>query len=306
MNKSALVAPLILVIALGLWALPSGRVEAGSGPVGGPPTGNVNPTNKAIPPVPLTAAQQQLLVKKEAIGTRLEQLWNNYISGRMTWAQYLSALPNQGTPQRPNSVTPFSSSQTILSPFSYVVQQCNNYCGPATSYEIGAYYHGCCGWTLYSQQQWAAAEGTGGSGGQYNTSTGTCISAIRNSLNSYTGGVWTDYHATSYGDYSSHMYNDIYYSSQPVGNLVNPNPPDGTPYALVGYYGGPTNIIHYVATYGYSGNYNGSDSSQTVYYADSNNACCSGNHTVSTNAMADTIMYNNGTGGCDGNNDINY
>lgn len=91
------------------------------------------------------------------------------------------------------------------------------------------------------------------------------------------------------------------------GIWSTPTPPDNTPYCLVGYCNTQdTSIIHYVASYGYSGNYNGSDSSQTMYYADSNNACCSGNHPVSTNGLADTIMYNNGQGGCDGNNDINH
>lgn len=188
-----------------------------------------------------------------------------------------------------------------------VPQQCGNYCGPATLYEAVTY----SGVTT-TQAQMAAAAGTPGCG---INAAGTCITAIRNVLNArYLNPPAPDWFRTASLDSAEQYWGmvgvDVYRHGVPLGNLLNPNPADGSPFCLPTWCNTTASSVHFVLTTGLWGAYDGSDASASVYYIDSatgqhlGDAAGANGWWISVNGMAALIAANNGYGGCDGTNAI--
>jgi len=188
-----------------------------------------------------------------------------------------------------------------------VPQQCGNYCGPATILEALAYSG-----VQTSQTQLAQLAGTPGCG---INAIGTCISAIRTVLNQrYQNlpepGWFRSAPLRNAEEYWGMTGVAVAEHGVPVGNLLNPNPADGSPYCLPTWCNTTASSVHFVLTSGVSGTYDGSDRAASVYYVDS----ATGQHLgdaagmngwwTSVNGMANVIAANNGYGGCDGINAI--
>jgi hypothetical protein len=194
------------------------------------------------------------------------------------------------------------TSPVLLSVSGVDQKPCNGYCAQASTQEI-FHYKGQWG---YSLDQIRTME-TGLTDGCYDSS-GTCITPIRDTLNAHTPGLpYAGFYAIYHLDNSS-LYNaasnlqsitrtDISTYAMPLVALVNPNPPDGTPYCLPGWCGGSTGVGHYLVINGYEGSYDGSDGSAAIWYVDSwvNPA---DQHWANTNNFADCIKYKNGDGSC--------
>jgi len=112
--------------------------------------------------------------------------------------------------------------------------------------------------------------------------------------------------ADAYNDYSSIVDSSIWNFSTPFIQLLDPKTCDGKT-VLPGW--GSTSSCgyrHYVLTNGYSGLYDGTAGSRTIYYDDT--AWWTwGQKTVDLQTIAYGVYEANGNGGCDpGNADIVY
>jgi hypothetical protein len=188
-----------------------------------------------------------------------------------------------------------------------VPQQCGNYCGPATMYEAVTYSG-----AVTTQTQLAAAAGTPGCG---INAAGTCITAIRDVLNArYQNPPAPQWFRTGPLESAERYWGmagvDIYQQGVPLGNLINPNPADGSPYCLPTWCNTTASSVHFVLSAGLWGAYDGSDGSASVYYVDSatgqhlGDAAGANGWWISVNGMANVIGFNNGYGGCDGVNSV--
>ena len=188
-----------------------------------------------------------------------------------------------------------------------VPQQCGNYCGPATIYEALTYSGAST-----TQAQVAAAAGTPGCG---INSAGTCITAIRDVLNDrYVNPPAPGWFRTAPLESAERYWGMVGVSvnetGTPVGNLINPNPADGSPFCLPTWCNTTASSVHFVLTTGVAGAFDGSDGSASVYYVDSatgqhlGDAVGANGWWISLNGMASVIAANNGYGGCDGVNTV--
>lgn len=188
-----------------------------------------------------------------------------------------------------------------------VPQQCGNYCGPATIFEAVTYSGAAT-----SQAQMAEAAGTPGCG---INAIGTCITAIRSVLNArYLNLPAPAWFATSAVDGGERYWGmagaDIVGHGVPLGNLINPNPADGSPFCLPTWCNTTASSVHFVLTAGVAGAYDGTDRSASVYYVDSatgqhlGDAAGANGWWTSVNGMVSVIQANGGYGGCDGVNSV--
>jgi len=188
-----------------------------------------------------------------------------------------------------------------------VPQQCGNYCGPATIYEAVTYSGAAT-----TQAQMAAAAGTPGCG---INAAGTCITAIRDVLNDrYLNPPAPAWFRTGPLESAERYWGmagvDVYQQGVPLGNLINPNPADGSPFCLPTWCNTTASSVHFVLATGIWGAYDGSDGSASVYYVDSatgqhlGDAAGANGWWISVNGMAGVIGFNNGYGGCDGVNSV--
>lgn len=192
-------------------------------------------------------------------------------------------------------------------PVRSVPQQCGNYCGPATIYEAVAYSG-----VSTSQRQMASAAGTPGCG---INAIGTCITAIRDTLNdqyqSLPAPRWYQTAAPATAErYWGLAGADIAQASVPLGNLINPNPADGSPFCLPTWCNTTASSVHFVLTTGITGAYDGTPASAAVHYVDSatgqhlGDAAGANGWWISVDGMFDIIAANHGYGGCDGLNGV--
>ena len=92
---------------------------------------------------------------------------------------------------------------------------------------------------------------------------------------------------------------DVGTFQMPLMVLLNPNPPDNSPYCLDGWCEGGTQYGHYITIIGITGAYDGTDGSCTVYYRDSW-AAPGVQHQITLNGMVHAIFYKDGQGSCSG------
>lgn len=184
-----------------------------------------------------------------------------------------------------------------------IAQQCGNFCGPATLYSAVTYSGAST-----TQAQMALAAGTPGCG---INAAGTCVSAIRNVLNArYLNPPAPSWFQMSPPPDAERYWGmvgvDVYERGVPLGNLINPNPADGSPYCMPTWCNTTASSVHFVLTTGVAGAYDGSDRSASVYFVDS----ATGQHLgdavgvngwwMSVNSMTSIIAFNDGYGGCEG------
>lgn len=180
---------------------------------------------------------------------------------------------------------------------------CSGFCAIASSREI-LLYKG----KDIDMDTIAAGEGNPGCA----SGAGTCLLPIRDYLNAHTPGLpFANYYAAYRLNHSSRSAaasdletitkKGVGTHRMPLIVLVNPNPPDGTPYCLPGWCGGTTTAGHYLVVNGYEGTYDGSDGSAAIYYRDSwyNPG---DQHWANLNNFADTIYYKDGSGSCTSSN----
>jgi hypothetical protein len=179
---------------------------------------------------------------------------------------------------------------------------CGAYCAQAATQSV-LHYKGQYSYSLDQIRSWQNP-GNVGCSNPY----GTCLLPIRDSLNARVPGLpWAGFYeairlnhdslrAAAY-DLEAKTKNTVGRYRMPLIALVNPNPPDGTPYCLPGWCGGTTSAGHYLTINGYNGTYNGTDASAATYYRDSwyNPA---DQHWANTNNFADAIYYKDGSGSC--------
>lgn len=260
-----------LLIALAIMAIPSAAFAGGGG--GGTQTGGAD---NVVPPGMITPDTH-----------RLEQ--------EMSLRRKLDSIKKT----RPGDI----SIQAVTLAIGGVSQHpCGAYCAQAATQEI-FHWKGQWSYTLDQIRSWENPGNVGCSSG-----AGTCLLPIRDTLNSGRislpwAGFYVAYHLNHTSltqaayDLEAKTKSDISSYSMPLMALVNPNPPDGTPYCLPGWCGGTTTAGHYLTINGYNGTYNGSDASAAIYYLDSwyNPA---DQHWANTNNFADSIYYKNGSGSC--------
>ncbi len=202
------------------------------------------------------------------------------------------------------------SSPVVLSVPGVDQRPCLNYCGPASTQEI-FYYKGERSHTLADI---AVLEKTDDGTGHcwlkdHPEEGGTCVLPIRDALNQHTPGLpWANFYIATHLNHDSlyaaasalqsFEHTDMGGSSyrMPLIVLLNPNPPDGTPYYLPGYEGSKI-TGHYITVNGYEGIYDGSDGSARTYYRDSwyNPP---DQHYTRLNCFADCIYFKDGYGSC--------
>ena len=217
-----------------------------------------------------------------------------------THARKMRELESRAQPHQ--EVTPTGSLTPVTLSMSGVDQKpCGGYCGQASTQEI-LHYKGQWSYSLDNIRYWE----TGLTSGCYD-STGTCLTPIRDTLNSYTPGLpWANFYEAYHLNHNS-LYDaatdlqritqsDVSTYAMPLMALTNPNPPDGTPYCLPGWCG--VNVDgHYLVINGYAGSYDGSDASAAIYYLDSYYNP-GDQHWANLNNFADAIYYKNGSGSC--------
>lgn len=188
-----------------------------------------------------------------------------------------------------------------------VPQQCGNFCGPASLYEAISFSG-----AAVTQAQLAAAAGTPGCG---INSAGTCITAIRDVLNARylnppAPGWFGTATVTSAERYWAMVGVDVLQNGVPLGNLINPNPADGSPYCMPTWCNTTASSVHFVLTSGIAGAFDGSDRSASVYFVDSatgqhlGDAVGANGWWMSVNSMTSIIMANDGYGGCQGRDSV--
>jgi hypothetical protein len=191
---------------------------------------------------------------------------------------------------------------TVLAVPGVSQRPCGAYCAQAATQSV-FYYKGQRSYSLDQIRSWQNPGNVGCS-----STAGTCLLPIRDTLNARTPGLpWANFyeairlnHDSLYAaarDLEAKTKNTVGTYRMPLIALVNPNPPDGTPYCLPGWCGGTTSAGHYLTINGYDGVYNGSDASAAIYYRDSwyNPA---DQHWANTNNFADAIYYKDGSGSC--------
>lgn len=186
-------------------------------------------------------------------------------------------------------------------------QQCGNFCGPASLYEAISFSG-----AAVTQAQLAAAAGTPGCG---INSAGTCITAIRDVLNARylnppAPGWFGTATVTSAERYWAMVGVDVLQNGVPLGNLLNPNPADGSPYCMPTWCNTTASSVHFALTSGIAGAFDGSDRSASVYFVDSatgqhlGDAVGANGWWMSVTSMASIIMANDGYGGCQGRDSV--
>jgi hypothetical protein len=191
---------------------------------------------------------------------------------------------------------------TVLAVPGVSQHPCGAYCAQASTQAV-LYYKGQRSYTLDQIRSWENPGNVGCS-----NPNGTCLLPIRDTLNARVPGLpWAGFYEAvrlnhdslnaAARDLEAKTKNTVGTYRMPLIALVNPNPPDGTPYCLPGWCGGTTSAGHYLTINGYNGTYNGTDASAAIYYRDSWYAPAD-QHWANTNNFADAIYYKDGNGSC--------